>query len=880
MATFLNNLRLKEINTGDESGTWGASTNVNLELIGQSLGYGTKNMSADSNTTFTMADGVSDQVRSMHLKITSGVALTATREVTLGPNTVSKFWIIENATTGGQSITIKQGSGTTVTIANGDNKAIYTDGIGAGANVKDSFDGISIGSGTFASLNATSANIDGGTIDGAALGGSSAITALTLSGNLDVSGGTIKLDGSHPVGTGNVVVGFEAGNAFTGSNLYSVAIGYRALKSSSSGSASTAVGSNALENNTVIGNCAFGGGSLTANTTGQYNTGLGTQTLALNVTGEQNTAVGFHSLEANLGSNNTGVGTYTLESNTTGERNIAIGSETLQANTTQSDLIAIGYKSMDVAQTGTTGLIFGETSNFTLGAVNGSSTITVTMQISGLTCEMRGIKVGQQFKIYGNRVGGIGQPDLGGNINAEVLCGSATVFSNKDHTITSLPGGDQGNTFTFTATDSLGNPVLANALDTGDGTGGNASYSLLTDDSYNISIGNFTGMSLTSGGLNTIIGHRSGRLLTTGKYNTHIGQQTGELCTDAQRNTFIGPLSGCNTTSSFNTFVGAFCGLSHDGSLGQNLAIGAGAYGGDVGLINMCMGVSTMLAGNDYSFNICIGDAAGYMLGVSSTGSRTDTYNCFIGMSSGRNTDVNFRNTFVGQRAGKGDDSLDYVTGGSGFNVDDATALGYLALGDAFAGADENTAIGSYSLNKSNGANNTAIGFESGKLLTTGANNTFLGYRAADAHLTGSNNTVIGYNAEPSSTSISNQITLGDSNITALRCNVTTISSLSDMRDKDNVENLSIGMDFVNNLRPVQFDWNRRDGSMPGKKDIGFIAQELDEVQNDFDMSDYLDLVLKADPDRLEASYAKLLPVLVKAIQELSDEVKSLKEMI
>ena len=880
MATFVNNLRLKEINTGDESGTWGASTNVNLELIGESLGFGTKNMAADSNTTFTMSDGIPDQVRSMHLKITSGVALTATREVTLGPNTVSKFWIIENATTGGQSITIKQGSGTTVTIANGDNKAVYSDGIGAGANVKDSFDGISIGSGKFASLNATTANIDGGTIDGAALGGSSAITALTLSGNLNVSGGTIKLDGSHPIGLGNVVVGEEAGNAFTGSNLYSVAIGYRALKSSTSGSASTAVGANSLENNTVIGNCAFGGGSLTANTTGQFNTGLGTQTLALNVTGQQNTAVGFHSLEANLGSNNTALGTYTLESNTTGARNLAIGPEAMQANTTQSDLVAIGYKAMDVAQTGDVGLIFGESNNFTLGAVNGSSTITVTMQKAGLTCEMRGVKVGQQFQIFGNRQGGIGKPDLGGNIDALVLCGSNTTFSNKIHTITSLPGGELGNTFTFTATDGAGNPVLANALDTGDGADGNASYVLKTTDSYNIAIGNFTGMSLSSGGLNIMMGHRSGRLLTTGKYNTMMGVATGELCTTAQRNTFIGPLTGSSTTSSFNTMVGAFCGLSHTGTTGQNMAIGAGAYGGDVGVANMCLGVSTMLAGNDYSLNMCIGDAAGYMLGVTSTGSRTDTYNCYVGLNAGRNTQVNFRNTFIGQQAGKGDDSLDFVGGGTGFSVNDTTALGYLALGDAFAGADESTAIGCKTLKVSNGANNTALGHQAGLVLTTGTNNTFLGHGAGDAHLTGSNNTIIGFNAEASTTSISNQITLGDSNITGLRCNVQTISALSDLRDKDNIENLSAGIDFINNLRPVQFDWNRRDGSMVGKKDIGFIAQELNEVQNDFGMEDYLDIVLKSDPERLEASYGKLVPVLVKAVQELSSEVARLKELL
>jgi hypothetical protein len=63
------------------------------------------------------------------------VDLTATREVTLGPNTVSKTWIIENATSGSQIITIKQGSGATVNVANGSKVMVVTDGAGAGAAV-------------------------------------------------------------------------------------------------------------------------------------------------------------------------------------------------------------------------------------------------------------------------------------------------------------------------------------------------------------------------------------------------------------------------------------------------------------------------------------------------------------------------------------------------------------------------------------------------------------------------------------------------------------------------------------------------------------------------------------------------------------------------
>ena len=123
MATYVNNLRLKEIATGDESGTWGTSTNTNLDLIADSFSLGTKQMAADANETFTMPDATADGVRSLYLKITSAASLTATREVTLGPNTISKVWIIENATTGSQIITIKQGSGATVNVANGSKKS-------------------------------------------------------------------------------------------------------------------------------------------------------------------------------------------------------------------------------------------------------------------------------------------------------------------------------------------------------------------------------------------------------------------------------------------------------------------------------------------------------------------------------------------------------------------------------------------------------------------------------------------------------------------------------------------------------------------------------------------------------------------------------------
>ena len=138
MATYVNNLRLKEIATGDESGTWGTSTNTNLELIGESLGFATQAaFSSDADATTTVADGATDPARALYYKITSSTSLSTTRTLTIGPNTVSRVMWIENATSGSQSINISQGSGANVTIATGKTKVVYLDGAGSGAAVVD-----------------------------------------------------------------------------------------------------------------------------------------------------------------------------------------------------------------------------------------------------------------------------------------------------------------------------------------------------------------------------------------------------------------------------------------------------------------------------------------------------------------------------------------------------------------------------------------------------------------------------------------------------------------------------------------------------------------------------------------------------------------------
>ena len=189
-------------------------------------------------------------------------------------------------------------------------------------------------------------------------------------------------------------------------------------------------------------------------------------------------------------------------------------------------------------------------------------------------------------------------------------------------------------------------------------------------------------------------------------------------------------------------------------------------------------------------------------------------------------------------------------------------------------------------ISNTTGGSNTAVG-EEALYGINGSQNVAMGQFAGSNLSSGSNNIVLGYNAQASTTSSSNQITLGNSSISSLRCQVTSISGLSDARDKTDVENLSVGLDFINTLRPVKFTWNMRpeqdkDGNdiisdKTGELDMGFIAQDLVSAEDSTGLADYLKLTLRDNPEKLEATAGRLIPILVKAIQELNTEIEILK---
>jgi len=135
--TFSNDLRLRLQESGSNAGTWGDLLNGTITNIASALGQGSEAIPNASTHTITLADGTADEARSLYLKCTGGGQACT---VTLGPNTISKVWIIDNATS--YTLTFSQGSGANVAIAAGAVKVIATDGAGSGAAVVDTLAGL------------------------------------------------------------------------------------------------------------------------------------------------------------------------------------------------------------------------------------------------------------------------------------------------------------------------------------------------------------------------------------------------------------------------------------------------------------------------------------------------------------------------------------------------------------------------------------------------------------------------------------------------------------------------------------------------------------------------------------------------------------------
>ena len=124
-STYTPSLTLTQIGNGEQSGTWGTTTNTNWQLIEDSVaGVATVSVSGTTGATLSVANGATDQSRKAVIIVNGATSGTNAIVAPLQP----KVYVVSNQTTGGFSITIGASTGSIVTIPNGVTTLVYCDG--------------------------------------------------------------------------------------------------------------------------------------------------------------------------------------------------------------------------------------------------------------------------------------------------------------------------------------------------------------------------------------------------------------------------------------------------------------------------------------------------------------------------------------------------------------------------------------------------------------------------------------------------------------------------------------------------------------------------------------------------------------------------------
>ena len=405
---------------------------------------------------------------------------------------------------------------------------------------------------------------------------------------------------------------------------------------------------------------------------------------------------------------------------------------------------------------------------------------------------------------------------------------------------------------------------------------GEAVFAALTSGDDSIGLGNRTLTAMTSGSANIAIGSNALDALTTENYNIAIGYNSmSSAVNGAEYNVCVGHNSGnALTTGDYNTAIGSDA-----------------LYANTTGASNTAVGHACLDSNTTGTRNVAMGREA---LQSNTTGN----YNTAIGFEClAANTTAN-GNTALGYEALKVN-----TTGANNVGVGETAA-------DATTTASNLTALGKAALTAvTTGSDNIGIGYTAGQVLTTGTYNILIGRDAGQNLTTGGNNHLIGAYTETSAADSTQQLVLGynvtgtgnnaftfgnaglDSNIDF---GATSITAPSDERMKEDVSDDTAGLGFINDLRPVTFKWKQKKdipvelksheaGSIERFKNEytnhGFIAQEVKEViDNHPELKDGFDMWKEDEVDgRQRIGDGALIPMLVKAIQELSAKVEALE---
>ena len=807
---------IKELNLLSSSGTPTLTSSSNLNLTANTVAI-TGNLTVSGTVNGgSITGGVTVQDEG------SALSTSATTLNFVGSG------VAASGTGATKTITINTGSGG-ISLANGANNRVIT------SNNANDLNGE-------ANLTFNGSNLAcSGTINNVliGIGGNSSSTNNVVFGNI-TTGST--------VGDFNVLIGYQSGHSNAGTFSSNVAIGYRAqivgsgirnislgYYSGKSGNSTISIGQYAGRSTEgqSIENIFIGKNVGTAFTGGKYNIGLGANSLYSLIENDDvqskhgHIAIGYSSMY------NYSTVDYAGNTNENAGQNIAIGGLALSEGKLGGSNIAIGELALAYLNMGSSIASSAGSGNVAIGdeagrgSYQGAYSASDTWEGSYNTCV--GSNAGQHLKDQASNNTIIGQ--------------QAATFLTTGSTNTCL-GSSAGKGTYYIGTGS-NNLCL-----------GTASEPSANNVSNEITLGNANITKFRIPGINVVLKDNGGtptqgHVLTVDASGeagfAAASGGGGSLTSDAQRNTVGGTNAGdsfSGTDATDNTFIGYDAGTSYTTG-DQSVIIGSKA------------GVNANGLGN-----VFIGYYAGY---DNQNGER----NTLTGWYSGENLTSGSFNTAYGAN------SLDQCqTGG------DNCVFGYTAAKKC--SGSYNTVLGrSAGLDMTSANSNVIVGNRAAFSISSASDNVIIGDRAAFSSLsTGSNNTIIGHDASSSSSSVSNEITLGDTNISTLRCNVQTISSLSDARDKTDIVDIPTGLDFLNDLRPVKFKWQTRDGNgKDGSISAGFLAQDLQKTQKE-SSAEFLNLVMDNNPDRLEAREGQLIPVLVKAIQELSAKNDALEARI
>jgi len=369
---------------------------------------------------------------------------------------------------------------------------------------------------------------------------------------------------------------------------------------------------------------------------------------------------------------------------------------------------------------------------------------------------------------------------------------------------------------------------------------------------------------------NTALGYTAGTAITTGINNTIMGSFAGDALTDADANTVVGVTALTADTKGDATVAVGYGALAQQNfttvTTTRNTAVGTNAgYAATTGTYNTFLGNSAGDANTDADYNVAVGanaltedelgsqsTAVGYgALQTQDFGTATNTGNTAVGYEAGKDLTTGTGNVFIG--SGAGDDVVD---------AHHNTVVGQAAM-TADAG-DQNTVMGQSAMNVGTGEHNTVLGYFAGGQLSTGSRNLIIG------HESGSN---LFSNGLFQCTTHDDRIILGTTEATNAYIEVAW-TVVSDARDKTSITDIPVGLNLLNELRPVSYQMkkSREDDTPVGRTRYGFLAQEVMEIEGDNPVivDDEEDELLKMTTDNLVA-------VLVKSVQELSAKVEDLE---